>query len=256
MKFSCIIIFFILIFNLSNNLVARDFHIAGIPGEPVRFYNKEKKLTGIDVEIIDEAMKRLGLKYKITLIRSSARLEVSWLDPNVDMIFTYSYNKKRAKHLIYPKQSHITLSWHFFILTKNKEKFYYRTFNDFKGMTIGATKGFSYTPEFWQASKKGIFEIDITTKNDLNFIKLLAGRFDTFPNAKIDTLYQAKKRGYLDKITYLPKPLKRKKYYNTFVKISNYPGLDKIIKRYDRVLFKMKKSGIVKKIINKYIGNG
>jgi len=50
----------------------------------------------------------------------------------------------------------------------------------------------------------------------------------------------------------LPKPLKSKPYYNTFVEKSNYPGLRTLIGKYDTVLRNMKADGTLKKILAKY----
>ena len=48
-------------------------------------------------------------------------------------------------------------------------------------------------------------------------------------------LYEAREKGYTDKIAYLPKEIKRVPYYNTFVKNSSYPGMDEIMKKYENL---------------------
>ena len=56
-------------------------------------------IIGIDIDIIDYIMKKIGVKYKVSLINSSLRLES--LEKNnitkCDMIFTYSKNKDKEK---------------------------------------------------------------------------------------------------------------------------------------------------------------
>jgi polar amino acid transport system substrate-binding protein len=240
---------------INSPVFARDFNIIGIPGEPLRFYNDQNQLTGIDVDIITEIMDRLDIPFSIKLISSSARLENFREDSSTDMIFTYSYNDERAKYLIYPEESHITLSWNFFYLKEYEGMFDFETFEDLKGLKVGATIGFSYTPEFWQAADDEIFILDLVVKNELNLLKLIGNRFDLYPNSRIDTLYQARSSGFLDKITYLPKPLKEKKYYNTFVRKSDYPDLDSIIQRYDEELRNMKKEGLIQNIYDKYLND-
>ncbi len=82
---------------------------------------------------------------------------------------------------------------------------------------------------------------------------LLAYRVDTAPLNTITTLYEAKKKGLLSKISYLPKPLKAKAYYNTFVKASTYPLKERLIKRYNSIVADMKNDGTIRQIFNKYL---
>jgi polar amino acid transport system substrate-binding protein len=234
---------------------ADTFKVVGIEGAPLRFYDDTHTLVGIDVDILDTIMRRLKVSYDIEIVKSSTRLKYLWQDPDVDMILTYSYKPERAEHLYYPKQSHVTLSWNFFILKENIGKFDYTVLTDLQGLKIGATNGFSYTKAFWDAAASNVFELDTVVKNDLNMNKLLRGRFDTYANSRIDTLYQAKKGGYFDKITYLKKPLKEKAYFNTFVRVSDYPGMEDIKRSYDIELDKMRKSGELERIYAKYLGD-
>ena len=234
---------------------AHSFKIVGIQGAPLRFYDENQQLVGIDVDVIDTIMKKLEVPYEIEIVASSTRLKHLWQDPNVDMILTYSYKTERAQYLDYPVQSHVTLSWNFFLLKENLGKFDFDTFDDFKGLKIGATQGFSYTKAFWEAADSGVFTLDMVVKNELNMNKLLHGRFDTYANSRIDTLFQARQGGYLDKITFLQKPLKEKQYFNTFVKVSDYPYIESIKRRYDIELQKMRKEGVLQVIYDKYLGN-
>lgn len=226
--------------------------IVGIPGAPLRYIDEANNVVGIDVDIIDTIMKRLDIEYEVELLNSSTRLKKLWRDPNVDMILTYSHKAERFKHLTYAKQSHITLGWNFFVRKENLSKIDFKKLEDLSGLKVGATLGFAYTPAFWEAAEEGIFKLDTVVKNELNLKKLVHGRFDTFANIREDTLYQAKVAGYLDEIAYLPTPLKEKKYYNTFVKVSDYPHLSRVMVRYDEELLKMKQDGTIERIYKKY----
>lgn len=237
-----------------TNLYCRDFIIAGIPEEPNRWVNEQGETVGIDVEIAEYIFDEMGINYKIELVDASSRLEKGWKTdkPLYDMVFTYSIKSSRQEYLTYANESHITFSWNFFILKKNEGKVKYNTFDDFKGNIIGMTRGFSYTDDFMNAVKDGVFQVDESAKNSVQLKKLLAGRFDAVPLNTVATLYELKIKGLEDKYTYLPKPLKEKPYYNTFPKHSTYPGLDNIIKQYDEILARMKKDGTLKKILAKY----
>ncbi len=245
-------LFIIISIIFSGIIFAHPLKIVGIPGAPLRYINEANDLVGIDVDIVDTIMKRLDIDYEIELLNSSTRLKKLWQDPNVDMILTYSHKAERFQYLTYAKHSHITLGWNFFVRKENLGKIHFNKIDDLAGLNVGATLGFAYTPEFWQAAEDGVFELDTVVKNELNLKKLVHGRFDTFANIREDTLYQAKVAGYLDEIAYLPTSLKEKKYYNTFVKVSNYPNLASVMVRYDEELLKMKQDGSIDRIYKKY----
>lgn len=239
---------------MSNSVIARDLIIAGIPEEPNRWINKNGKMVGIDVDIIDYIMKKMNISYKIILENSSARLEAMLRKdkPEYDMVFTYSKSVDREKYLKYAEESHISFSWNFFILKSNEKKFKFDSYADLKGLKIGITKGMSYSDEFWEAVEEGTLTVDEIVKNELQLDKLLKKRIDAVPLNTKTTLYEAKREGVLGEITYLPKSIKEKPYYNTFVKKSDYPRLEEIEKKYDEILKQMKKDGTLKKILLKY----
>ena len=200
-------------------------------------------------------MDKLGVPFKIVLESSSARLEANWMkeeNPPYDMVFTYSINKERENYLTYAKESHIEFSWNFFIRKEDEGKFKFEKYEDLKGYKIGATQGIAYSDDFWKAHENGILDLEIIQKNEIQMDKLLAKRIDMVPRNTQATLYELKKAGKLDLFSYLKKPIKAKLYYNTFVKKSTYPNLDKIIVKYDEVLKEMKEDGTLKKILSNY----
>ncbi len=228
---------------------AREFKIIANPQEPFKF-KENGKMKGIDVEILDIIMKRLRVNYKLRLIKSDSRIQEEARTGRADMLILFSKKKSRMEYLIYPKESYIDLKWNFFIRIEDKGKFKFNSLKDLKGYKIGATKDISYTPEFWNAG----LNLDIVTTNFLQVRKLIGKRFDLVPLNTLSTLYEEKKRGNLHKLSYLPKPLKSKPYYNVFTKASNYPEKQKLIKKYDKIVRKMKVDGSIKRLFNKYFG--
>lgn len=248
------LLFLMLVSLFSQGLRADTLNIIGIPGAPYRFYNAENELVGFDVDILDEIMSTLDVEYRIKLIDSSMRLTQMWQDPDVDMVFTLSKKAQRIEYLFYAAESHINISWNFFILKENKGKIFFNTYEDLAGLRVGATNGFAYTPAFWNAAREGVFTLDTVVNNTLNLKKLIHGRFDTFASNTIETLYSAKQSGYLDDVIYLEPPLKQTPYFNTFVKVSDYPHLDDLIQGYNHELKQMKQDGRYQRIYQKYFG--
>ena len=231
---------------------ARPLVIAGTEDSLLRYFDQEGNAQGLDVTIIRELMRRMHRDVNIRLFKSTARLERSWQQGLCDMVFTHSYNPGRAEFLLYPKQSHIYLEWHFFVLKSALDRYHYQTFDDLQGLRIGVTKSFSYTPEFWEAANKGMFTLDQVTDNNLNIQKLLQHRIDLWPNSTLGTLYRAQQDGYADQIAYLPKPLKSKPYFNTFVRQARLPDLQALAADYDQALLQMKSDGTLMNIYEEY----
>ncbi|MBI9088899.1 MAG: transporter substrate-binding domain-containing protein [Desulfobacterium sp.] len=63
-----------------------------------------------------------------------------------------------------------------------KRKFHWESIDDLKELRIGVTRGYDYGREFMSAIKEKRIVVDITTTDEQNFKKLLAGRIDIFPN--------------------------------------------------------------------------
>lgn len=248
-----IVLLFALFWSMASFSWGRELIIVGIPEEPNRWM-KDGQAVGLDVDIIDHVMKKLGIPYKVQLVDSSARLEVdSKASPAVcDMVFTYSYNDERAKYLHYPRESHINFNWNFFYLKEHEGRYVFNSYKDLAKWTIGITKGVSYSDELMKAIQEVPLKVDESVIHEKQLDKLLLKRFDLTPLNTKATLFEARKMGVLDKIAYLPKPIKDKAYFNTFVKASTYPQLMEISAKYDEVLRQMKKDGTLAKIYANY----
>jgi polar amino acid transport system substrate-binding protein len=238
---------------LSHNANAqeRELIVAGVPAAPMRYFDSNKQVKGLDIEIVDHIFKKLGVKYRVELIDSNPRLEVGWKNGDYDMLLTFSYKEERAKYLTYPKESHLDVKWNFFILEENSKKITFNTLEDLKGLTIGVSTGKSYTPEFWGAGKS-FLKFDEIAQDDLQMGKLDGGRIDIVPLETVAALHKIKNGSFKKKMTFLKKPLSSKPYYNTFVKASTYPGIDELAAKYDIALKKMKQDGSLKTILEKY----
>ena len=260
----CLLAVFLLLGSSVSSSVARVFLIEGVIEPPLRWYDDNDHLVGIDIDIITEVMRRMHNlipAYTINLYKSQAKLNSNWRHGIGDMVFTFSIKLDRQKHLYYSKVSHIQQSYYFFLTNSflKKERLKgrevkFETFSDLSTYRIGATQGVAYIPEFWRAAKNGVLNLDIVVKNDLNMRKLLEGRIDLLPHSLIPALWYAKQGGFLDKLTYLPKPIKNVPYYNTFVKTSTYPGIQNssLIDVYDDIIAQMHTEGVIRQILANY----
>ena len=232
----------------------RDLRVIGVIDEPNRWLDSADKPVGIDVDILAELMQRLGLHYQLVLTSSALRALDSCQQPHpsVDMYLTLSYRPEREAWLLYPSQSHISFRWNFFALQEALPRLHFERYEDLKGLRIGVTKGFAYTPEFWRAVEQVPLRIDSMVKNELQLDKLLKGRIDLVPLNTSLTLYQLQKQGLQERVGFLPKPLADKPYYNVFCRGSDYPDLPTLVQRYDAVLQEMQQDGTLARIYARY----
>ncbi len=66
------------------------------------------------------------------------------------------------------------------------------------------------------------------------------------------TLYNIRRNGQIDEITYLPKVLVYTKLYDVFTKASTCPNKEELIKEYDIAIRKLTESGQIQAIFDKY----
>ncbi|WP_420411521.1 substrate-binding periplasmic protein [Roseibium sp.] len=224
--------------------------LAANPQAPFKF-EQDGLLLGIDLDIMRVVLGRLGIEYEVQLIKSDKRLQIEAKAGRIDMLLLYSKNEARQTYLDYPEESYVDLTWNFFIRSADQGKFTYSTLDDLKDLRIGATEGISYTEEFWNAG----FKLDLEAENSLQMNKLLAGRIDAVPLNTIATLYRAQIGGYRDQISFLPKPMKSKAYFNVFSKASTHPDMDRLKSNYDDIIRKLKKDGTIDEVKQRYIGS-
>lgn len=235
-----------------NLLVAKIFRIAGITEAPLRYYDTQKTLKGIDIEIIEQIFKRLKIPFKVVLLESSPGLKKIYQEKSADMILSFSKTTEREQYLEYAQEPHMKIDWHFFTLKEQKSKYQFTKFSDLKGVSVGVTRGFAYTVDFWQAIESGTLKPVYEHRNGLQIEKLLNRKVDLVVLNRLVTMYQAKQGRFADKIHFLEKPVKSSLYYNSFVRSSNYPNIQKVKEAYDVVLSKLKTEKTYQEIIKRY----
>ena len=259
------VVIFIFCCQLFSTIVnANPFTMGGDIDPPLKWLDENDQPVGIEVELLSTIYKQmpdLVPEFKFIIFKSSPRSKQALKDGTLDQYITMSHKKKRMEYLLYPAQSHLNIKWVFFtthqFLLKQQEQGSPVVFNDYQDLTkykIGATQDYAYSDEFWKLANNGTLNVEVMQKNKLNIKKLLAGRIDLFPSYQFKMQWNAQQGGYDHLISYLPKAIRDKQYFNPFSKASRYPNVlnGKIIRRYDEVLRALKKKGVIKKILKKY----
>lgn len=227
---------------------ARELVIVGTVEAPLKI-SHDGNHSGIDVDIVAEAMRRLEIDHRFILVESGTRMLQMLLQGTADMGLALSHSEEREALAYYPETAYLELSWNFFIHRDNLAKIQFTDYSDLRGWRIGATQGYSYTDGFWNAD----LELDIITQNELHLGKLRAKRIDAVPLNTLVTRYELRQSGHAHEITYLQPPLRSALYYNVFSKASDYPNLPDLVARYNEVITEMMDDGTIAHIMASYL---
>ncbi len=229
---------------------ARTLVIEGLSEPPLKWSHAAKP-SGIDVDIMTEALREMGITdYEFHFVDSGRRLLRNAKIGETDIVMSLSHTAEREKYLFYPEESYLSLDWRFAVRAAERDHIHYKTLNDLAPYRIGAAAGYSYTPDFWESN------LDIITviRNDLLIPMLLENRVDVVPVNYLTTIYGAVQKGIRNKIAFLGKPLRRAPYYNAFSQASDYPDKSLFLARYDKIIRKMREDGRLKAIFARYLG--
>lgn len=132
----------------------------------------------------------------------------------------------------------------YFYYHKRKPLQTWSTLEDLEDFIIGATQGYSYTAEFWQLAKKQKLNVDEVTSDLQNFKKLIKGRIDLFPIAKIPATHLLKQHFSaedIEQISFNNKPLLTKSSHLMFLK--DNPNSKQLLALFNQGLESIKRSG-------------
>ena len=229
-------------FGLWTKSFAEDTHLVISTGEFSPLTDSQSKHSGFVNRIIREAFKRQGYSVEFRYWPWKRALEVARAG-KVDASSFWYVSADKKNDFIYSKP----ISGHrevFFYLKKSKIPDWNKL-EDFKGLRIGATQGFTYTEEFWQLYKDGVLEVQEATSDTLNFKKLLRGRIHLFPAAEsVGWLELRRQTENPEKlVATLKKPLANQLGHLLFPKVNEKSKA--LAKAFNNGLKSMKKDGTI-----------
>lgn len=234
-----------------SSLQACEFEMGWMNYPPYQF-EINKKIQGIDIEIVQAATKEAGCKLKLTQIpwtRALLYIKDGKLDAYAGASFTTERNI-----FAYFSEPVREESMVIYLNNKFKNKFKFNTLSEIleKEIKIGITRGFFYGKEFEELKESKNFEKVFLTVNldDQNFSKLRLGR--------IDGLITDKYVGY----DYLKKNKMEKDHYqlavvhdnNTHVLFSKVSVEPNTVETFNKGLAKIKSNGKYEQILKQYAG--
>ena len=121
----------------------------------------------------------------------------------------------------------------------------WKTLGDLKNYKFGATRGYTYTQEFWAAFDSKQLTVDVTDNDIQNFKKLFAGRIDIFPSGLVSgyrILHKEFESGKIELLTYHRKPLSHTTGHLAFTRSRQDSG--NLLQVFNHGLAKLKSEGL------------
>jgi polar amino acid transport system substrate-binding protein len=170
---------------------------------------KNLKHNGFVNHVITQAFQRKGCSVKFTYLPWK-RAVIETKNGKYSAL-SYVYFSKDRENEFYLSDPISEEKIVFFHLKSNPIKDW-NTLADLKNYKFGATRGYTYTKEFWEAVESKRLKVHITDSDKQNFKKLFAGRIDIFPSGLVNGYSFLQKEfdgGKSHLVSYLPKPLSK-----------------------------------------------
>lgn len=146
------------------------------------FTSKDATHGGFVNRVIKEAFRRKGIDTSFKYLPWKRALEASKNCKFDALSFSFE-NPEREKDFVFSEPLSDHREVFFYIKSTNPPK--WDTLSDLAGFSIGATRGYTYTEEFWAAAESKSLNIHVASTDEKNFKKLASKRIDLFPMDEI-----------------------------------------------------------------------
>jgi len=230
-----------LIMSTSIRLYAESIVLIAEDYPPYIFAVPEDGLRGFDVEVIDEAFKRVKISTEFKFSPWKRAIEETKLGLYAG-IFNCSYRAEREKFLIY--SSSISQQSPGFFIRSGFTGFKPTRLEDSKGLRVGSVLGWAMAATMKDA---GAILVAYRTE-ELVFRDLLKGIIDYAYLSLESSGYGAMKLGISKKIDTIQ--IQEKKLHVCFSK--KWPGIEEIVNKFNKGLAAIRKDGTHKRIHASY----
>ncbi len=156
-------------------------HIA--TGEYPPWTGKELKQGGFVNHVITEVFRRQGYQVRFSYLPWKRSYENA-KQGQFDAASYWHESPVRKQDFLYsePLSSEKLVFFHL----KSKNIPNWQNLADLKNYSIGATRGYTYTQDFWNAADSKLINVQVVTSDLQNLRKLLKGRIDLFPTSMVN----------------------------------------------------------------------
>jgi polar amino acid transport system substrate-binding protein len=201
--------------------------------------------SGLDYDTTAIVFQRLGIEVQWQFLpwkRCLLMLEQGEADGALD-IFKVS---ERDDLLLYPSEPLSDVNWVFFQANARPHPF--KTLDDLRGLTIGISPGYLYTPEFDSSTS---FIREPAPSHEANFGKLVRGRVDLLVTDRRLGLQMIDQLGLRDQVSQLPTVLNTREQY---LAVRRNAGMDLLVQRFGAELKRFKREPAYAQLVAHYTG--
>ena len=213
---------------------------------PYNYTNDANVVTGFSTEIVQELIKRTKSDIFGKNIRSlpwARAYKMLQQEPN---ILLFSMTRSEERENLFKWVGPIASRTIWFWKLKSRKDISVKTLDDIKLYRTGAVREFSSTRYMQELN----FTLDLTNSEELNFKKLIAGRFDLLTALELAAAYHMKKQG--KNFDQLERVIKLDDRYNYYLAL-NINTSDEIVQKLQSALDEMKTDGSYERIKTLYL---
>ena len=223
--------------------------LGSVDNFPPFAYNADGKLTGVDIDVVNEMAKRIGINVRIKIF-PWARLMDSVQKGSIDGGFAAFETEARKNFCLYTEPLHYE---EYYLFVKKGNEFSYSGISDLYGKKVGKDRGVFVNEEFEHAAKKGKFILEeINDMSMLNIKKLNIGRLDAAIGDLGAMLYYAKLSGVEKNIIPLSPINEKTAAYLVLSKNSQLKNKTEMQKKMQSALKEIREDGTWQKIFNSH----
>ena len=234
-----------------------SFIISGAPAEEIitiatleyqPWTGKDLKYNGFVNHVIAEAFRRKGYSVEFTYLPWQRGLVETKNGKYTALSYVY-FSKERENefYLSDPISEEKIVLFHL----KSNPIRDWQTLDDLKNYKFGATRGYTYTKEFWTAADSKRLKVEVTDSDKQNFKKLFTGRIDIFPSGLVNGYSLLQKEFPVTKselVTYHPKPLSKTTGHLAFTRSGK--NSEKILQVFNQGLGELKAQDLYAKFVS------
>lgn len=252
--FQKIFLLFLVLFVFSSTVYAKPLSLVTLESPPSE-YSKDGKPAGINVEIVQQGLKRMGYDAEIQIVPWKRAL-IMVQNGTADGIIDAAYSQERSEYLHFPAEELHTEEWYCF-KRKGSELTLDEDFANAEDITLGTSRGFVYGGAIQEAIDNSYFKrIEEVRNNELNIKKIATGRLDMFVGVKATILFLARSMGYADDIEIVKITGTDEDYLlsasKTYLAFSKKNIERDFVDRFSNMIADMKEDGTIRKINRKY----
>lgn len=236
------LLFAALIASLSFSALAEKLRIVTEPWAPYTMV-ENGQASGLDYDTTSIVFQRLGIDVQWQFLpwkRCLMMLEQGDADGVLD-IFKIS---ERDDLLLYPNEPLSDVNYVLFQANARPHPF--NSLDDLKGLTVGVSPGYLYSPEFDRSTS---FIREPAPSHEANFGKLIRGRIDLLVTDRIVGEQMIDQLKLRDQVSQLPTVLSKRQQY---LALRRNAGMDLLVQRFGAELKRFKSEPAYAQLVARY----